>query len=142
MTEEEKKMQGSAEPQAAQIQSFNPNAKKRKTTTGKAKVAVVEGEKDIKKPENKKVATEEKVDGTADYTYPYLLERITKMLNSKSKDTSAKKKVLIKPPDVQRLTGKRSAWVNFDVLINDIHAIGYMCNSGSKGRALIAIRSS
>jgi glucan-binding YG repeat protein len=117
MTEETKKAQEIAAPQEGQIQSFDPKAKKKKKPAKadtKAKGATAESEKDTTKSEDKK-ADEEKKDGAVDYSYPFLLDRITKMLNSKSKDSSAKKKVLIKPPDVQRLTGKRSAWVNFDV---------------------------
>ncbi len=122
MTEEDKKATtaAAAPAPAAQIQSFDPTAKKRKKPAKKAEKKAPEGteetkkEADAGKPEDKKAVSVDGRDQSKDYEYKFLLERINGLLLSK-KDSSARKKVLIKPPDVQRLTGKRCAWVNFDV---------------------------
>ncbi len=115
MSEEDKK--ASAE---TPIQSFDPTAKKKR----KAKPAAKTEKKAEPAAESTAAGTpaptpEAKKAGPTgeeakDYEYKYLLERITSLLINKSKDPSVRKKVLIKPPDVQKLTGKRSVWINFD----------------------------
>ena len=119
MSEELKKAQSAATE--APIQSFDPSAKKKrkKPATKGDKKAESDAKIEATPAEGKaKVQEAKKEDGKRedykDYEYKYLLERISGLLLSKSKDPSVRKKVLIKPPDVQRLTGKRSAWVNFD----------------------------
>ena len=95
----------SEEKEEIPLQSFDSKAKKKKkkpTTQEKSSTKTEPGSKDPFKT------------GGADYEYKYLLERITELLLSKTKDSSVRKKVLIKPPDVQRLTGRRSAWINFE----------------------------
>lgn len=105
---------------APQIQTFDNTVKKKKKPTtkktahsdeskqpeAKDKPAPVDGKEDKKVPDPST---------PKDYTYQFLLDRITNVLLNKSKDASSKKKVTLKPPEVQRLTGKRCAWVNFDV---------------------------
>eukprot|EP00826_Nyctotherus_ovalis_P035424 TRINITY_DN3043_c0_g1_i13.p1 TRINITY_DN3043_c0_g1~~TRINITY_DN3043_c0_g1_i13.p1 ORF type:complete len:193 (+),score=46.45 TRINITY_DN3043_c0_g1_i13:111-689(+) len=86
------------------IQSFDSTAKKKKKPTNKKKPAT-ESESASKDPFKA---------GGVDYEYKFLLDRINGLLLNKTKDLNVRKKVLIKPPDVQRLTGRRSAWINFE----------------------------
>ena len=112
MKEEEKKTAPEPATQEAQIQSFDPTAKKKKKPTKKTEK---KAETEAKKEQVVEQKTEVNEEKKGDYTYEYMLERITALLDNKAKDSAAKRKVVIKPPDVQRLTGKRSAWVNFKV---------------------------
>eukprot|EP00831_Metopus_contortus_P068080 TRINITY_DN6082_c0_g1_i2.p1 TRINITY_DN6082_c0_g1~~TRINITY_DN6082_c0_g1_i2.p1 ORF type:complete len:222 (-),score=48.24 TRINITY_DN6082_c0_g1_i2:55-690(-) len=104
------------------IQSFNPAAKKKKKKTTdktkkKPKAEPVDGLE--KKDSLSSTQEEQKSSGTA-YTYEFLLERITGYLLNKTKAGDAKRKIVLKPPEVSRMTGKRSVWVNFDETCNTL----------------------
>jgi len=83
-------------------QVFDFNIKKKKT---KAKE---------KKEETKDTKTEGKTEPLGkDYSYTYLLKRISDVMKEKNKELLESKRVMFPPPEIQRVGGLRCAWVNF-----------------------------
>ena len=95
----------SEESKEMPLQSFDSKAKKKKKKLPAQEKPSTKTEPVSKDPFKA---------GGPDYEYKDLLDRISELLSSKTKDLLMRKKVLIKPPDVQRLTGRRSAWINFE----------------------------
>ena len=56
------------------------------------------------------------LDGEA-YEYNFMLERIYKLLQTNHQELIESKKKFIHPPQVMKISGKRTAWINFQVYI-------------------------
>jgi len=101
--------------------------KKPSTTTGETKAEHVKAE-EAKTPEFKNP-----------YTFEFLLERIYNVLKSNNPALAEKKKLIVKPPQVVKARGKRTAWINFEEICgqmrrNPEHVYSYfLAELGTEG---------
>jgi len=75
------------------------------------------------------------------FTYDFLLDRIYNVLKSCNPALAEKKKLIVKPPQVVKARGKRTAWINFEEICNQMrrtpeHVLAYFCAElGTEGAA-------
>lgn len=104
------------------IQVFDFNAKKKPTKkkpTKEEKPAEAEA-KDIKQEVAQAKDTEHSAVYKDAFNYEMLLTRIYNILKANNPALSEKTKLVIKPPQIVKATGKRTFWVNFVEICNQM----------------------
>jgi hypothetical protein len=130
-------MSAEEQKKEATPQSFDKSQKKKKKKPSKPEDKKMDGKEAPAQVEVKKEEQKTALNGVPaaqpDYTYEFMLNRIYALLDSKQKTSAIKRKVVLPPPDVQRLMGRRSTWANFIVSLNLIRT-GHVLVSGSETR--------